>query len=950
MALDQALGLSPRAAREWRDVHAQAVAAGYVADAEAMAWTWTAKRAGARAGLWLANAGLAGGHQATIKSLERVEGLLRRTLAVKASPPTYRGIVVDLGDLLVGWEGSMVYAPVSQAARKLAELGDNPPKDWKAQATAIVDELERTIAEDYEEKIGPAERQAYARYLAAAYKLGKAETLTPMGWSVAFDLEDQDALHGMTNSGLWWIGKAYGPQVPTAKILAEVERITMRSGLGREEAGQALEAALGSSFKRGPSYWTGLAATVATRSRTFGALSGLQAAGATTYEFVNPIDERTSEVCRALDGQKFTIRGGVELRDRLLNAKDPEEWKAISPWPKLRDLKGAEGDLLTPAELQAKGIAWPPLHFHCRSSIDVDTWAPIDADDLGPTEVKAPDAPKPPRKPRAARVKPGKPPPPPLDPWQAAKARLDAANAELQRLGLPTERVGLTPAMAAKLKAQAMAGHSKSLTSLPPVLKGFYGDAITPDAMTFRALQELVDELEGRGRWLSDGKIITGAADYADKRLAGEVRAVLDAYTRRSIAYREAMDAAPAAYRQAERAAQIKAMTRGLDKIKDTAQRAAVEAELLEALAVYDDHALAILRWDGVTVNHVPGLQRAYARGSYNLWESGGAYQALTELVTFDQGGTPPRWVPVRVVSYFSQHAQATVAHELGHVWDQVASGLGTTGARWVARADRPGLDALWRDGIDAPFRGNIARVKGKAVVAKLPGETSAGNKWMYAGRWVRDYEARIYNGAKTKPDAAFLARGFRGEGGPVEFIAMAHQYVQEAGQGIRAALLETRAGDPNKVARLFWRGINPAVTGPYSAPGSNLTKARELYGLAYRDGLEKSYRAGFRYVRDAGFTRADFHGDGDILGFAMAVRVTMGTPIEDLVGPGGPLAGLLNVAPDADHLAHLETLAGGLEKLAPVDAHVKMWNMSSGKPSAGYDLTDPTATLGLTP
>lgn len=944
-AVDPVLGLSPRAAAAWRQVHAQAVAAGYQADAEAMAWAWTVKAAAARVDVWERQAGEPEGHQATVKALEVVEGLIRRTLGIKASPPTYRGIVTDLGDLLVGWENNTARIPVRQAAEQLAALGANPPKDWRAKSTAIVDELERTITEDYGEAVGPAERQAYGRFLAAAYKLGKAETMTPMGWSVAFDLEDQDAIHGMTNSGMWWIGKAYGAQVPTGQILAVVDQVAIRGGLGREAAGEALEAALGSSFKRGPAYWRGLAATVATRSRTFGALSGLQAAGAVTYEYVNPLDERTSDVCRALDGVKFTIRGGIELRDRLLTAQDPEDWKAISPWPKPRDLVGPGGGLLSSAELQAKGIAWPPLHFHCRSSIDVDTWAPISAEDLGPEAMAAPDAPKPPRKARAPRAKPGKPPPPPVDPYVAAKARLDAATAELQARNLPTDRIGISLGLEGNAKARAMIGRTMpGAPTTPHVLDAIRLGKVNREAMTHRALSELVRDLEGRGRYLHDGTAIANAQVYADAHLAQEAREILELYNRRSLAYREAMELAPAAVRQAERRAQVGAMLQDLAKIKDPAQRAAVEAEVLEALAVYDEQALAIMRWDGVRIVHQPGESRAYAMPSWNLWESGHTHQDLTDLVRLDTTGPlggPKRWIPARHGTDQAQRAPATVAHELGHIWDQEGSGLGITGARWEDRGDRPGLAAWWKDGIDAPFRGAMTRVKGKVVLTKLPGETAKHSKYMFSGRWVRDYEARIYNGAATKPDAAFLAETFRGNGGPVEFIAMAHQYVQEAGQGLRAAILESRApGATESMARLFRRAVDSKyATGYFASPGSNLSKARGLYGIAYRDGLERSYRAGFRYVRDAGLTAADFQGDSQILGFAMTVRTTMGTPMADLVGPGGPLAGLLS---SPANLQELEAIAVKLDKLDPDRAGELLWELTSRKPGPDFDLTDP--------
>lgn len=386
--------------------------------ARRLAWAELSEVYAARARAWPARIMADGASHVTLKALEVVEGHARRVLGIKASPPTYRAVVGDLaGAMASSW--GLSEGLVLEAAEDLAALGDEAKAGgaWKAKGKARLDRLQAELeAAGRAVPAGPL-AETFTRYTAAAFLLGQSETTKPIGWEAGFSLVDQDAVAGLSSSGLFWIGEHYGDALDQAKLLAQVEDV-IRSGQGRVKGGELLRAAFGAEFHRSDVYWQGMAATVATRARTFGALSGMEATGATTYEYVNPDDERTSDVCRALNGVTFTVKGGIELRDRLIGANapaDPDGWKAIAPWPKVRDLQGPDGGLLSPGELQAKGIAWPPLHFHCRSSIDVATWSEIRPEDLGalaePAQVVEAAGPKPtaaakPPKPRAPKAPP----------------------------------------------------------------------------------------------------------------------------------------------------------------------------------------------------------------------------------------------------------------------------------------------------------------------------------------------------------------------------------------------------------------------------------------------------------------------------------------------------------------------------------------------------------------
>lgn len=331
-------------------------------------------------------AGASGHAHAT--ALRMVEGELCRVLTIKAAPPVYEDLTFQLSAYLAAAYGER-REEVVQAATEIAEMG----RDVAAMTTEERDALDlralakvRALDASLKAGAGLSAKQAsdYGRMLSIAYKLGQAEVAKPLGWQIDFALVDQDVIHGMRDSGLFWIGEAHGDLFDQDRAMDLVRTHMVETGQGRRVGGDVLEAAFGDQFDRSKSYWEGLSSTMTTRARSFGAMGSMAELGATRYEYINPDDERTSEVCSLLNGTTFTVAAGLSLRNELLAAKTPEAWKAIAPWPRARDLQTPDGAMLSASELRAKGIVWPPLHFRCRSSVDVAVWGPLTIDDRDP--------------------------------------------------------------------------------------------------------------------------------------------------------------------------------------------------------------------------------------------------------------------------------------------------------------------------------------------------------------------------------------------------------------------------------------------------------------------------------------------------------------------------------------------------------------------------------------
>lgn len=125
----------------------------------------------------------------------------------------------------------------------------------------------------------------------------------------------------------------------------------------------SLQADIARHFRTVP-YWRLIANLAASRGYHYGYLRVMQQRGIIAYQFVAVIDERTSAICRAMNGKQFLVADAVNLMDGLANDPDPMAGKTRTPWVQPVAIEGK-----TNTELAAMGVMVPPLHPLCRSTI-----------------------------------------------------------------------------------------------------------------------------------------------------------------------------------------------------------------------------------------------------------------------------------------------------------------------------------------------------------------------------------------------------------------------------------------------------------------------------------------------------------------------------------------------------------------------------------------------------
>jgi SPP1 gp7 family putative phage head morphogenesis protein len=188
-----------------------------------------------------------------------------------------------------------------------------------------------------------------------------------------------------------------------ANLSAKARQIAsdgIAQGLGRDEISRQLaEAFRSTTASRNAFYWDVVASAFVNRARSYAEVSSYADAGISHYIVTAVLDEVTTEICRFLDGKRFSVGGAMEQFERVEHLHDPERIKLVQPWLKVgqdskgnraifvpregrnlrvaiiersgvgtRDDRGAFRSGLSSPRLEAVGVGLPPFHGLCRTS------------------------------------------------------------------------------------------------------------------------------------------------------------------------------------------------------------------------------------------------------------------------------------------------------------------------------------------------------------------------------------------------------------------------------------------------------------------------------------------------------------------------------------------------------------------------------------------------------
>jgi hypothetical protein len=261
-----------------------------------------------------------------------------------------------LTKLLEEWEKG-----TKDALKKILEILTGDMALDEKTALQVIDALEERLGPGF----GAVVKADMEDLLDKSYVQGKKEIIEPK--QITFNMApiDQAAIVWLQQHNMFWIENYYSNTL--SDLISSIVEKGLEEGLGRLDVAADLK----DFFDGYPgvgnkpeSYWNIVSSSGMSRSRHFGSVQGYVDAKIVNLVVMAVMDERTSEICREMNGRRIPVARAVEQRDQMMAAKDPEDVKAIAPWPKLEAIQGKSTE-----DIMAQGVRMPPYHGRCRTTV-----------------------------------------------------------------------------------------------------------------------------------------------------------------------------------------------------------------------------------------------------------------------------------------------------------------------------------------------------------------------------------------------------------------------------------------------------------------------------------------------------------------------------------------------------------------------------------------------------
>jgi hypothetical protein len=199
----------------------------------------------------------------------------------------------------------------------------------------------------------------------SAAMLGGAAAVTTTGKSLFANDEftkvgvRQGLVYG-TNTAV----NAFYSDIMVPKLQREVERFATHGD--RAKLFNGMNAFLQKNISFESPYWKVVANSAISRAHHYGMLRAAYESGKTGYFLLAVLDDKTTEICRALNGREFWVADGLNFMESVIRADD-DEVRTVDPW--ITNVEQVEGK--TTEQLRHDQILTPPFHSNCRTTLQI---------------------------------------------------------------------------------------------------------------------------------------------------------------------------------------------------------------------------------------------------------------------------------------------------------------------------------------------------------------------------------------------------------------------------------------------------------------------------------------------------------------------------------------------------------------------------------------------------
>ncbi len=268
---------------------------------------------------------------------------------------------------------------VKDSAKQAIQMLSDLPKSEKLKIKHI-DGIMAIINSNLSEDFSSLVRQDTKAFIQRSLRLGinDVRKQVPHNTSIGlYGIQERKLESLITKQNLFWIGNRYGTDIETG--FKETLKEAVSSGYTREMLADKLKEQFQHLGEKSTHYWQGLAEHTALRVREFGRLEGYRKAGAKGYRLVVVLDDRTSEICRALaaEDKVYPLNDAIDVMEQLMSIDTGkhsldtvrEMTKEIAPWVSNKQVEhDTHGKAIG---ISGNHTPFPPFHWKCRTTTEI---------------------------------------------------------------------------------------------------------------------------------------------------------------------------------------------------------------------------------------------------------------------------------------------------------------------------------------------------------------------------------------------------------------------------------------------------------------------------------------------------------------------------------------------------------------------------------------------------
>lgn len=174
----------------------------------------------------------------------------------------------------------------------------------------------------------------------------------------SFDNIDKEAIDAMRKS-FYWMGREFNENL-RKKLTGLIEK-TFSGEIANDEIPKILKDEFGGLVKANESYFKGVAEHISLQSQNISRVMQGRKYGVKYYKVVAVMDDRTSEICRSMNGRIIPAGHLEDQADKILSAKNMADKKAAAAWR--NNAYNGRSDKMD------ANFGLPPYHFRCRTEV-----------------------------------------------------------------------------------------------------------------------------------------------------------------------------------------------------------------------------------------------------------------------------------------------------------------------------------------------------------------------------------------------------------------------------------------------------------------------------------------------------------------------------------------------------------------------------------------------------